>query len=245
MHIRINKLKKILRNIFKLILPPIFFPKNINEIFNFLIRGENMIEYEKSFYNRQAFINKSLNKFKNPKYLEIGVDKNLVFNCIPLKMSDKYGVDPKNGGNFKMTSDDFFLKNKDIKFDVIFIDGLHHYEQCQKDTINSINSLNKNGIIFIHDLLPQNKLEEFVPQKQYSAWKGDVWKVAVELKNSLNCTFKIINIDSGIGILKVHQNFQYKIMPELKDLRYDSFLKYYSKLDIINSEEALNFIELN
>ena len=161
-----------------------------------------------------------------------------------LKLSNKYGVDPVSGGNFKMTSDEFFLRNPNIKFDTIFIDGLHHYEQVQKDVINSIRHLNKNGIILLHDMLPRNSLEEFVPRKQHD-WTGDVWKVAVELMNSLNCKFKIVNIDMGIGILKILDNFKYTKMPELNNKRYSEFLKYYPKFDIINSEQALDFIEFD
>ena len=56
-----------------------------------------------------------------------------------------------------MTSDTFFSQiEKALKFDVIFIDGLHTYYQCQKDVVNSLNHLNNNGVIFIHDLLPKN-----------------------------------------------------------------------------------------
>lgn len=241
---RESKFKFFLRQVIKFILPPIFLPRNIVEIYSYCARGQDKIKYENSFYTRHAFINKCLRKFDNPTYLEIGVASNELFNSIPLKLSNKFGVDPEIGGNFRMTSDKFFLEYPNIKFDTIFIDGLHHYEQVQKDTINSIKALNKNGIIIFHDMLPRNKFEEFVPRKQ-SVWTGDVWKVAVELMNSPNCIFKIANIDMGIGILKILDNFQYIKMPELKNKRYDDFLKYYPKFDIINSEQALDFIEFD
>lgn len=202
---------------------------------------ENFLTFEKNFYTRQAFINKAISMFDNCKYLEIGVANNVVFNSIPLKMSDKFGVDPEKGGNYRMTSDRFFLENNKLKFDVIFIDGLHYYDQCQKDCINSMKSLKEGGIIFLHDLLPQNENEQIVPQ-QHPSWTGDVWKVAVELLNSKNVDFKIINIDHGIGILKLKNGFSYFKMPELKDQGYEIFKNYYKKFDIINSEEALDFI---
>ena len=37
-----------------------------------------------------------------------GIDKNQVFNSVPLKIENKFGVDPVRGGNFRMTSDEFF-----------------------------------------------------------------------------------------------------------------------------------------
>ena len=45
-----------------------------------------------------------------------------------------------------MTSDEYFKKFKD-KFDLIFIDGLHHYNQVEKDIYNSLEILNDKRII--------------------------------------------------------------------------------------------------
>ena len=49
-------------------------------------------------------------QFENCKYLEIGVLHKDVFNSIPLPEKNKYGVDPVMGGNYVMTSDEFFQK---------------------------------------------------------------------------------------------------------------------------------------
>jgi len=49
-----------------------------------------------------------------------------------------------------MTSDTFFLKNKRT-FDIIFIDGLHIYDQVKRDVLNSIKVLNKDGFILLYD----------------------------------------------------------------------------------------------
>ena len=81
---------------------------------------------------------------KNFSYLEIGVQNETVFKEIIT--SNKIGVDPVSGGTHKMTSDEFFDQNEKF-FDLIFIDGLHEYNQCKKDLINSVNFLNPGGII--------------------------------------------------------------------------------------------------
>ena len=166
------------------------------------LKSPDKIFFEKSNFNRISFIHRALRKFPkdSAKYLEIGVFQNAVFDTIYLSERNKYGVDPSSGGNLRMTSDEFFLTNKTL-FDVIFIDGLHQYEQCQRDCINSLKFLKSNGIIILHDLLPQNADEEFVPQMN-KTWTGDVWKVAVELSLSKNLDFRIVNIDHGVGILK-------------------------------------------
>ncbi len=235
-----NKIKKFL----KYILPPIFIPGNLREVYNAMFHKDKIkhhFEFENKFFSRQAFINKAISKFENCKYLEIGVDNNLVFNSIPLKIENKFGVDPNKGGNFRMTSDEFFQKNNQLKFDVIFIDGLHEYKQCQKDCINSMQQLNKNGIIFFHDFLPRSYFEEKLPRKQ-SNWTGDVWKVAVELNNSKNVEFKIINIDHGIGVLKLKENFQYQKIDNLNKEGFKDYLQYKEKFPIINVDEGLDFI---
>jgi len=236
-------IKKI-KSCLKLFLPPILLPYNFRKIYNSVFNKEKIIhhfEFENNFFARQAFINKAISEYKDCKYLEIGVDANQVFNSVPLTSKNKYGVDPVRGGNFRMTSDEFFEKNRNLKFDVIFIDGLHEYKQCQKDCINSMKHLNDNGIIFFHDLLPRSYYEEKIPRKQPS-WTGDVWKVAVELVNSTNVEFKIVNIDMGIGILKLKENFKYHKIEKLKNESFKEFLEYKNKLPIISSEEGLNFI---
>lgn len=229
-------------------IPPILLYSNwVDRYFRFkrkyLIKKK--IIYEKKNYNRIAFIVRALNKFKTiPMYLEIGCDQNDVFNSIPVIHSNKIGVDPNSGGSHKMTSDDFFKQN-DKSFDVIFIDGLHTYEQTQKDIINSLKILNTNGVIFIHDLLPVDKID--ADRTRYlPGWSGDVWKVAIELSQSEGLDFKIVNIDTGVGILKKNENYEYKKILEIKNKNFDDFYdKYLDQLSIISSLEAFNFIDTN
>ena len=240
-------MKNILKKIIKPFVPNIFYPGVFQEYINFFFfnkKTKKLIKYEKNFYKRHAFINKAISKYKNCKYLEIGVNNNDVFNSIPLKMKNKFGVDPYKGGNNRMTSDEFFKKYPDLKFDVIFIDGLHEHIQCQKDCINSMRVLNKNGIILFHDFLPGSYFEENITRRQ-ARWTGNVWKVAVELTNSKNVDFRICNIDMGIGILKLNSNFEYIKMPELKEMNFYDYLRLYKTFQLISSEEALDFIEQN
>ena len=235
-----EKIKSYLR----LFIPPILMPDYLRKIYNRIFNRNKLVnhfEYEKNFFSRHAFINKAISKYNNCKYLEIGVFNNAVFNSIPLKITNKFGVDPVKGGNFKMTSDEFFIKNSHLKFDVIFIDGLHEYEQCQRDCLNSMKFLNDGGIILFHDFLPRSFFEESL-QRKHSSWTGDVWKVAVELNNSKNVEFKIVNIDHGIGILKPKKDYQYKKINNLKNQSFSDYLSYKKTLPIITSEEGLDFI---
>ena len=47
----------------------------------------------------------------------------------------------------------FNLKNTQKKYDLIYIDGSHHYDDVIRDANNSFNALNKNGIIIFDDFL--------------------------------------------------------------------------------------------
>jgi predicted O-methyltransferase YrrM len=51
----------------------------------------------------------------------------------------------------KLTSDEFFLKNKQ-NYNLIFIDGSHEYKAIYNDLKNSMNYINKGGIIIIDDI---------------------------------------------------------------------------------------------
>lgn len=120
--------------------------------------------------------------FNNPKYLEIGVQRGLTFSNI--KSNDKYGVDPspiQEGielTNFKMSSDDFFNNLEEhIKYDLIFIDGLHECHQVAKDFLNSLKHSSIGSLIIFDDVYPNNKNEQLIPVSTiHGPCTGDVWK---------------------------------------------------------------------
>ena len=178
-----------MRNLFRLFVPliinPYYYIKKIKKK-----SIKNFFEYDSKPYNRISLISLAINQtilkkeIENCKYLEIGCFDNKAFDTVPLPIDQKIGVDPLRGGTHRMTSDEFF-KDNNLFFDVIFIDGLHTYEQCSKDVINSMKFLNKDGIIILHDMLPRSKTEE---TQEFS---GDVWKVAVDLSKSKNIEFII------------------------------------------------------
>jgi len=200
------------------------------------------IDWNKILFNRVSFITAATQKFSNCKYLEIGCDDNICFKSIPV--INKIGVDPDRGGNVKDTSDNFFKNNKN-KFDVIFIDGLHIYEQCRKDVINSLKVLDKNGYIFLHDLTPRNWAEENVPRLKNTLWTGDIWKVAIELSKTKGIDFFVINADMGVGVIKkkeenvvYHDDFE-----KLKNLKFKDFLILNENVNYIDPEEGIRFIQ--
>ena len=199
------------------------------------------INWDKILYNRISFISTATQKFKNCRYLEIGCDNNICFKSIPA--INKIGVDPIRGGNVKETSDNFFKDNKN-RFDVIFIDGLHIYEQCRKDVINSLKVLEKNGFIFLHDMTPRNWAEENVPRLKDTLWTGNIWKVALELSKTKGIDFFVIKADMGVGIIKKNEeDILYQDDYEnLKNLKFKDFLNLNENIKYVEPDEAIKFI---
>ena len=50
----------------------------------------------------------------------------------------------------RKTSDDFFDQNQ-LKFDLIYIDGNHLFDFVVRDITNSLNFINRDGIIVLDD----------------------------------------------------------------------------------------------
>ncbi len=194
-----------------------------------------------SYPLRFDIINKIISKRNYTSYLEIGCFKNETFNKINIKK--KIGVDPVSGGNLRMTSDHFFKENKE-KFDLIFIDGLHVYEQVIKDIFNSINVLKENGIILVHDCLPR-KLWYQTPTRMSDTWNGDVWKAIVECRTLEYIDTYTCLADEGIGVIKVQKNnnlLKLKLS-NFKNLKYkEYYLNRESLMNIISVEKLIDKI---
>ena len=153
-------------------------------------------------YFRWDLIEYLIKKYNYTNYLEIGCDKDQLFSKV--KIQNKIGVDPFSGGTVRKTSDKFFLENNE-KFDIVFIDGLHIYSQVKKDILNSVQCLKPNGIVLVHDCMPDSVGKQAVPRYKMQ-WNGDVWKAIVDLRQKNNLEIYTCEIDQGIGIVTNKKN---------------------------------------
>lgn len=188
---------------------------------------------------RFDIINSFIQKYGYSHYLEIGVSNGDTFRNINIQ--HKESVDPAMGRyntanpTYKMTSDEFFEKYPEKKYDIIFIDGLHHSEQVDKDIKNSLNVLNENGVIILHDCNPTSEEEQLVP-RETTRWLGDVWKSFVSFKsfNKLNYECFVVDTDCGCGVIRHGKTSLDIELPE--KLTYQWFNK--------NRKQALNLISI-
>ena len=206
----------------------------------YYIYGEKFfkrLNYDWSQYpSRIKIIQEIIDKEKYKNYLEIGCDNDENFSQVVVE--NKIGVDPLKGGTLRMTSDKFFRDNKK-KFDMIFLDGLHTYEQTIKDINNSLEFISDKGVIIIHDCLPKKIWNQIVP-RVYGHWNGDVWKAIVHSRTYNYADTYTCIADHGLGIIFKRKNKDC-LEINVKNFKNLKFSQYYTNhnkyMNLINYED--------
>lgn len=191
--------------------------------------------------NRISIIQSYINKYNYKNYLEIGVQAGHCFSAI--KCENKTGVDPdsSSAATVHKTSDDFFAENKE-KFDIIFIDGLHHADTVLRDINNSLECLAEGGTILMHDCLPTNEFMQLIPLTTQCEWTGDTWKAYVMTRQQRSDVMQfVINCDWGVGCIR--RGFQ-PLLNNSLELTYQNFEKYkHQWMNIISPSEFIKMME--
>lgn len=150
--------------------------------------------------SRTDLINLFIRKRKYTRYLEIGTQ--FGSNLHAVQCAVKVGVDPDPAAvaTVRMASDDYFLAYPNDHFDIVFIDGLHHADQVQRDIEHSLAVLNKGGVILCHDMLPKSEEGQRVP-RETKVWYGDCWKAFVRLRRRSDLTMYCVAVCTGIAVI--------------------------------------------
>ncbi len=198
-------------------------------------------------------------KEKKTNYLEIGV-RNPADNFNLIKADTKYSVDPgllflENPVDFKMTSDEFFEKlsksevlSSSIKFDVIFIDGLHLAPQVDKDIFNALEFIEEDGFIVLHDCNPPSEWHARENHKYPNtpagkSWNGTTWKAFLKWRSNPSLFSCCIDSDWGVGIIskgnKIGNNIE-MVNPFYEfSLLEDNRKEYLNLIDFESLKELL------
>jgi hypothetical protein len=201
------------------------------------------------YFNHSARrINQIIGK-NSYSYLEIGVASGTTLQCV--KAVERYGVDPLPSFNvnrlpdnlqfFKMTSDEFFTSLKpETKFDFIFLDGLHEFDQLLKDFVNSLKHIKSGGWILIDDVVPSDSISA-IPNIETSyftrgvganegyPWHGDVYKILPVIFENFSEleSFLIIYPDNPQLLVKVNKNFSHiKVDVDSLKIQYEN-IEYF------------------
>jgi len=193
--------------------------------------------------NRTEIINFLIEKFQFKNYLEVGVQFPHS-NYDKILCDNKTGVEPfpvadwLNKNIINATSDDFFRNiNEEVKYDIVFIDGLHTREQCLADILNSLNNLSDNGFILVHDCLPTAEYQTSI-EDNGREWTGDVWKSIVDIRIKDNLDVCTIDTDWGIGCIR-KDNSKLGIVNQI-ELTWDNYFFY--KQELLNIKSVDEFI---
>lgn len=225
---------------------------------------------------RYERINAIAHEIDAAAYLEIGVQRANTLSMV--NVDRKVGVDVKflldapteealrnqNCELFEMTSDEFFASfNNEIKFDLIFIDGLHIFEQACRDLLNSLSHITDRGIILLDDTFPTSlaaaqpnvnraqtirKLEPAYTNSERlsTAWMGDVYKVLFFVDKMLpNYTMLHFSEDHRQTMLvprKRKPGNSIKNIEQLANISYEDFLlcELFKKADV-SDEDVIKY----
>lgn len=133
-------------------------------------------------------------------YLEVGVATGKSM-ALARSGTVALGVDPETGlaerllyhspenepHLFCMTSDELFDQQvpdrvfNEKHLDMVFLDGLHTFDQTLRDFINVEKYSHPDTVVFIHDCLPVAPISA-ERERQTNFWIGDVWKLVPCLK---------------------------------------------------------------
>ena len=184
---------------------------------------------------RYDLLNFLISNFGLKSYLEIGYQNGICYDNI--KISEKNAVDPypnmKKDNTLKVMTSDNFFKTNTKKYDIIFIDGLHTYDQVKEDFKNSIKALNNGGFIVLHDMNPSSE-ERAKSFSDGGVWNGDCFKLAIDFYNGYNdFEYITLNMDQGCMVVMT-SNKKESINVESIENNYKSFDE--------NRNEILNLI---
>lgn len=136
-------------------------------------------------------------------YLEIGVEYGYTLEAVTLPR--RVAVDPRPAFSldslpsgltvFSTTSDMFFeTLDEEITFDIIFLDGLHTYQQTYRDLMNSLLHVGRRSVIIIDDVVPSDYIssipdpvasikERATHRESDVRWHGDVFRIISVLRD--------------------------------------------------------------
>lgn len=210
----------------------------------------------------------AMNDAKN--YIEIGVNQGTTFCSSDLDfLSRKVAVDPAFNFPFneiasdrsvfyEITSDDFFSGSLESGFpaDIIFLDGLHTFEQTFRDFCASISLASRKCIWIIDDIRPLSfaqaetdmikvkKLKSILGE-EHGWWMGDVYKVVVAIHDYFpSFSYRVLPGQTGQAVVwqEPRKNFKpaFSSFGDIASMRFQDFLLLSESIFKVSSYEDVS-----
>lgn len=131
-------------------------------------------------------------------------------------------------------------KYKNNKYDIIFIDSYHTFEQSVQDIEFAYSLLNDNGFIIIHDCAPTNI--NLIGNYKSNAWCGQTYSAFIHFRmKTPYIKSNVVNIDFGCGIISKNSlNNDVFILDNSLTLKDVSDWHYFTN----NKKKLLNLISV-
>lgn len=149
--------------------------------------------------------------YPHAQYLEIGVCDGMTFHAVEaarkvaVDVEFRFDLDAARAAvagsqvDFhQMPSDSFFAPAVigDARFDLIFVDGLHTFDQTLRDLLNAMSVLRPGGTIVVDDVLPSSYAASLPSYAESTAlkgvmgnrtnhWMGDVYRLVFFIRDYL------------------------------------------------------------
>lgn len=201
--------------------------------------------------SRHRAVQGLLDLFDQPSYLEIGVNTGATFTKI--KAARKVAVDPKflfdtkaerkrepHASFHEITSDAYFgtVIDPTERFDVIYLDGLHTFEQTLRDFTAALHYLTPTGVILIDDVAPVSYLASLPDRDNYfkvrthlgvtdKSWMGDVYRLVFFIQTFYqHLSYATIADNHGQAIVWRERRPQVKerLVRETGELSFEQFV---------------------
>jgi hypothetical protein len=209
--------------------------------------------------------------FRVENYLEIGVHAGRTF--FSLDITNKVAVDPRFAFDtakhqqegvhfFQQSSDEFFagLKTHPVEapFDIIFIDGLHTFEQSFRDFENSLSFAHAGTIWILDDTVPCDAYSA-VPDRALAyaykkavgvtdqSWHGDVFKTVFAIHDRYPefsyCTLMDGNPKTIVWRSEPEVRTPlFSSLEEISRLNYFSILEHPAVFRPVNYEQLFSYV---
>lgn len=206
----------------------------------------------------------------SPKnYLEIGVSRGSTFLGVNIKR--KVAVDPRfrfefgkyesdSVSFFQVTSDEYSISHaKNEKFDIIFLDGLHTFEQTFRDLCNSLFHCHDRTIWMVDDTYPNDVYSTIIPARkamqfrkeaggQGQAWHGDIFKIVFALHDFFPsfsfCTIKTKGNPQTLLWKQARKHFKplFSDLEVISRLNFFEIKEYNQIFNLVSEEEGLDMV---
>jgi hypothetical protein len=175
-----------------------------------------------------------LPQIQEKTYLELGVGNKVNFDLV--KCKNKICVDINSSCNptYVMTTDEYFEKFKNDKFDIIYVDANHDFDYALRDLNNSFIRCEK--FVMIHDMVP--------PNINYTAKNrcSDSYKILYYLLKETNLEILTLNTNYGLTFIKMPAQ-QIDIPETYKNITFEEFNEFMESQTTYSSQEIVKILE--